>query len=57
MTGILNLSGQFIARYISLTILEIEEDGLNLDGGVPDWTVGEVAIGRIQQWIRLVDRS
>lgn len=52
-----NIPGQFISRYLSNTIMEIEKDGLNLDGGVPDWTVGEKAIGRIQQWIRLVDRS
>lgn len=52
-----NIPGQFISRYLSNTIMEIEEDGLNLDGGVPDWTVSEIAIGRIQQWIRLVNRS
>lgn len=52
-----NVPGQFISRYISLTILEIEEDGLNLDGGVPDWNVDKYTINRIQQWIRLVDRS
>lgn len=52
-----NIPGQFISRYLSNTIMEIDEDGLNLDGGVPEWTVDKAAIKRIQQWIRLVDRS
>jgi hypothetical protein len=45
--------GQFIARYDADTL--VEDDGFGpfeLDGGNPNWTVGDVAMDRVTTWLR-----
>ena len=45
--------GQFIARYYAETLLEDDGFGpFELDGGNPNWTVGDVAMERVTTWLR-----
>jgi len=43
--------GQFVTRYYSSTLLK-SESGLNLDGRISDWSVGEACMNRIRDWLR-----
>lgn len=43
--------GQFVSRYFLDTLAEGER-GLNLDGGVPAWSVNESCMNRIRDWLR-----
>ena len=44
--------GQFVSRYNIATLLERETQGLLLDTGSPDWTVGEACMNRVRDWLR-----
>ncbi len=43
--------GQFVSRYFIDTLTR-GEGGLNLDGGVPAWSVNEPCMHRIRDWLR-----
>lgn len=43
--------GQYVSRYFLSTLLG-EDGGLNLDGGVPAWSVNEPCMHRIRDWLR-----
>ena len=45
--------GQFVSRYFAFTLLERagEYVGLNLDGGVPDWTIDADAMDQVRSWL------
>ena len=43
--------GQFVTRYYSSTLLK-SEGGLNLDGRISDWSVGESCMNRVRDWLR-----
>ena len=43
--------GQFVSSYYVSTILE-GDDGLCLDGGVPDWKISAAAMSRIRAWLQ-----
>lgn len=45
--------GQFVADYYVSTLLEgyREDTGLNLHGGIPDWTIGPVGRARLQDFL------
>lgn len=43
--------GQFVTRYYLSTLLK-SEGGLNLDGRISDWSVGEACMNRIRDWLR-----
>lgn len=44
--------GQFVARYCATTLLEPHSNGLNLDGGVPDWYIAKKDFQTVQQWLK-----
>lgn len=48
--------GQFVSNYNLLTLLNgfnrKESMGLNLDGGVPAWSVSAVAMDKIRVWLK-----
>lgn len=43
--------GQFVTRYYLSTLLK-SESGLNLDGRISDWSVGEACMNRVRDWLR-----
>ena len=43
--------GQFVSRYFIDTLTRGEGE-LNLDGGVPAWSVNEPCMNRIRDWLR-----
>lgn len=50
--------GQFVSRYYLSTLLDREADvGLNLDGGVPSWSVSAAAMNVVYQWLLEVEKS
>lgn len=50
--------GQFVSRYYLSTLLDREADtGLNLDGGVPSWSVSAEAMNAIHLWLLDVEKS
>lgn len=44
--------GQFVSRYFRSTLLEGEEGGLCLQGGVPSWVIHSECMKRIRQWLK-----
>jgi hypothetical protein len=45
--------GQFVSRYYASTLLDGEyPNGLCLDGGVPEWTVGPEAMQQVIEFIK-----
>jgi hypothetical protein len=49
--------GQFVSRYYVETLLEnilpgVPVGGLNLDGGVPSWSISAKAMGRVIAWLQ-----
>ena len=45
--------GQFVSRYYARTLLEREPGtGLNLDGGVAEWSISSAAYLRVLLWVR-----
>ena len=45
--------GQFVSRYYAKMVLEIPKGaGLNLEGGVPQWTVSGDAIDVVRDYVR-----
>jgi len=43
--------GQFVTRYFLGTLID-GEGGLNLQGGVPTWSINEPCMNRIRDWLR-----
>ena len=43
--------GQFVTRYSLGTLID-GEGGLNLQGGVPTWSINEPCMNRIRDWLR-----
>lgn len=43
---------QFVSSYYADTILQIENNGLLLDGGVPEWKVSADVIKFVQRWAK-----
>lgn len=44
--------GQYVSRYFMDTLQGVPVGrGLNLDGGVPSWTIDGVTFSRIMEWI------
>lgn len=43
--------GQFVSRYFLETLID-GEGGLNLQGGVPMWSINEPCMNRIRDWLR-----
>lgn len=43
--------GQFVTRYFLGTLID-GEGGLNLQGGVPTWSINEPCMNRIRGWLR-----
>lgn len=43
--------GQFVSRYYLSTLLDRNDDGLCLDGGVRDWRIGGACMRRITDWL------
>jgi hypothetical protein len=51
--------GQFVSRYYVETILGDDGDGpkncgLNLDGGIPDWTVSAKDMDTVRGWLKTI---
>ena len=43
--------GQFVTRYYAETLLEMEDTGLCLDGGVPNWSVSRNDMRIVRAWV------
>jgi hypothetical protein len=43
--------GQFVSRYHLSTILERDNAGLCLDGGVPEWSVSANDMAAVRAWL------
>jgi hypothetical protein len=43
--------GQFVSSYYTKTFLEIQS-GLNMQGGVPNWTLDAENVQKVQEFIR-----
>lgn len=44
--------GQFVSRYNLTTLLKMKKNlGLNLQGGVPDWSVNAQGMKEVLQWL------
>jgi hypothetical protein len=43
--------GQFISRYYVSTILEYDNQGLCLDGGIPEWSISARDMGVVRSWL------
>lgn len=44
--------GQFVSRYYVDTIMEGDyPNGLSLDGGIPEWSVGADAMRQVKQYL------
>lgn len=43
--------GQFVARYDISTILDGDDAGINLDGGVPEWTISADDMAAVRAWL------
>lgn len=43
--------GQFVSRYYMDTLLKTKE-GLNLDGGIPDWQVDKENMDKVRDWLK-----
>lgn len=48
--------GQFVSRYYLGTLLSCE-DGINLDGGVPAWSVSAAGMAIAMPWLRAMQAS
>jgi hypothetical protein len=46
--------GQFVSRYYASTLLENDNRGLILDGGVPAWTVPVNDMALVREYLRSV---
>ena len=48
--------GQFVSRYYVETLLENPNDNaaLQLDGGVPEWTIGAEEMVAIRAWLKIL---
>lgn len=44
--------GQFVSCYYVSTILESDDRGLCLDGGVPDWSISAKDMAVIRTWLK-----
>lgn len=44
--------GQFVSRYYTDTLLSGAETGLNLNGGVPDWSIDKAGMDAVRAWLR-----
>jgi hypothetical protein len=44
--------GQFVSRYYLDTLLSGAETGLNLAGGVPDWSIDKPGMDVVRRWRR-----
>jgi hypothetical protein len=44
--------GQFVSRYYLTTFMEINGQGLRLDGGVPDWSLSIAQVAAVQRTLR-----
>lgn len=42
--------GQFVSRYFLSTLLTLE-GGLNLDGGIPDWSISGEGMKKVLKWL------
>jgi len=43
--------GQFVSRYYLAQIFELQNSGLNLDGGIDDWSVSANTIEEIKSYL------
>ena len=43
--------GQFVSRYNLSTLREHPERGINLDGGIPDWSVSAELMSEVYAWL------
>ena len=52
----INSRGQFVSRYYASTLLESRnrDSGLNLDGGVAEWTVSAEEMIAVRKYIKLL---
>ena len=49
--------GQFVSTYYISTILDGDDCGLNLDGGVPTWQISAVGMKEIRDWLKINNTS
>lgn len=50
-------NGQFVSEYHTKTIMEHGDYGLNLDFGVPTWTITAQGIKQIKDWLNDAERD
>lgn len=44
--------GLFVSRYYVSTIMEHDDDyGINLDGGVKDWSISSENVKQVKEWL------
>lgn len=42
--------GQFVTSYYLDTFFQIQNRGVMLDGGIPDWQLGWIEVQTVQKW-------
>lgn len=48
---------QFVQRYFMSTLLEREEGGIPLDGGVPKWYVNDAEMNEVRRFLRAAQKQ
>ena len=47
--------GQFVSRYFVSTIVDhTMGSGLNLDGGIPEWSIDGISMDNVVNWLNVV---
>ena len=46
--------GQFVSRYNSSVLIDRPSNGLNLDGGVPSWSINGSNMEKITEWLNVI---
>lgn len=49
--------GQFVQRYYLSSLLEREEGGIPLDGGVPKWYVNDAEMNEVRHFLRAAQKQ